>query len=324
MLIHAVYILGYLAAVVFDQTVGGIDNHLSRTVVLLQFEDACLIVLLREAQNILNLRPTKTVDALRIIAHHTDVLMPSGQLPDDGMLGVVRILVLVYKQISKAVAVTLANVGMIAEQKIGVQQQVVKIHHVRLAAAVAVFLINLRHPGHIHRRIGPQTLSRTGIVFRAHQTVLGTRNHGQHRRGFVLFLIQRLVLQNILDKGFAVAGVVNGKRRLETYSLGLGSQNAVEHRMEGAHPQTGSQFGFYQSGNTLAHLTGGLVGKGQRQNGTGMPALLQQIGYLAGQHTRLARSGSGNHQTRTVNIGYSLSLAVVQVIQKITHLDSKD
>ena len=52
----------------------------------------------------------------------------------------------------------------------------------------------------------------------------------------------------------------------------------------------------YQSADAFAHLASCLVGEGQGQDVPGFEAvLLQQIGYLVGQHTRLARASSGYH-----------------------------
>ena len=73
----------------------------------------------------------------------------------------------------------------------------------------------------------------------------------------------------------------------------------------------------YQSADAFAHLASRLVGEGQGQDVPGFEAvLLQQIGYLVGQHARLARTGTGNHQLRPVAIFHRFALTLVQLFQQ--------
>ena len=59
--------------------------------------------------------------------------------------------------------------------------------------------------------------------------------------------------------------------------------------MEGTHLQAYGPILPYQSAYALLHFTRSLVGKGQRKNVPGSHIIMvQQIGYLVGQHTRLS------------------------------------
>ena len=63
------YFFPNLTFILFDQTVGSTDNGLRRTIILLQFKDFRIRINLREIKDIINIRSTERVDALRIIAY---------------------------------------------------------------------------------------------------------------------------------------------------------------------------------------------------------------------------------------------------------------
>jgi len=63
------------------------------------------------------------------------------QLPDDVVLGEIGILVLIHEDILKLIAVSLQYIAVIAEQDIGIHQQVVEM-------VALVYLEEPRAPGH--------------------------------------------------------------------------------------------------------------------------------------------------------------------------------
>ena len=71
----------------------------------------------------------------------------------------------------------------------------------------------------------------------------------------------------------------------------------------------------YQSAYTVFHFSGCLVGKGQRQNIPRLISMLQQIGNLIGQHTRLTRSGTGYHQLGAITIDNGFALSFVECME---------
>ena len=64
-------ILANLSFVLAYQRVSSLNDELRRTVVLLQFKEACtLLILFLEIKDIVNVGTSKTIDALRIVANH--------------------------------------------------------------------------------------------------------------------------------------------------------------------------------------------------------------------------------------------------------------
>ena len=97
--IHREDRLLYLPAVLLDQAIGRLHDGLRRAVVLLQLEDFRFGKGAREVEDIVNLRPAERVDALGIIAHHTDPMMNRSQLLHNGMLRQVGILILIHQDV---------------------------------------------------------------------------------------------------------------------------------------------------------------------------------------------------------------------------------
>ena len=64
------------------------------------------------------------------------------ELKHDGMLGKVGVLVLVHENVLEHLLVFLKDVGAVTKQDVGIEQQVIKIHRTRYAAALPVSLIN--------------------------------------------------------------------------------------------------------------------------------------------------------------------------------------
>ena len=68
----AVHFFGNLNRIVFDQTVGSIDDVLCRTVVALQFKQFCCGVLLLKAQYIVDACASEGIDALCVVSDNAD------------------------------------------------------------------------------------------------------------------------------------------------------------------------------------------------------------------------------------------------------------
>lgn len=87
----------------FDDGVGRVEDGLRRPVILLQQDGGGLRVVALELQNVTDRRPTEGVDGLVCVAHHAQFRSGSGgvavtyELPNEGVLGVIGVLVLVYQ-----------------------------------------------------------------------------------------------------------------------------------------------------------------------------------------------------------------------------------
>ena len=88
-----------LVFVVGDDAVGGIDDVLRRPVVLLEFVEGKIRVVLLEVEDVLDVGAAETVNRLRVVTDHTEVLTQGRELLDDEVLGEVGVLVLVHQDV---------------------------------------------------------------------------------------------------------------------------------------------------------------------------------------------------------------------------------
>ena len=96
--------LEYLLLVIGDHIIGGIDDDLGGTVILLQFRNAVIGIIGPEVQNILDVGPAKCINTLRIISHDADILVVGSKLLNDQVLRIVGVLVLIDEDITEICA----------------------------------------------------------------------------------------------------------------------------------------------------------------------------------------------------------------------------
>ena len=258
------------------------------------------------------------IDALGIIAHHTHLLVLVGELEHDAVLGIVGVLILVHQHIAELRGILQTDVGMVLEQEEGMHQQVVEVHGIALPAALPITAVDVADGGHLRLHVRLLDGCIRGIGIGQYQVVLGIADAALHGARLVGLVVQLHFLDDALYQALGVRSVVDGEVGCEADGLCLHTENAREDGMEGTHPQVAGTLS-HLAGDALLHLAGGLVGKGQRQDAPRLVALLHQIGYLVGKHTRLSRSCTCNDQRRTFIIKHSLTLAAVQLIQIVTH-----
>ena len=100
-----------------------------------------------KAENIIDIRATEGVDALRVITDDTETLLFLRQLKGDHLLHPVGVLVLIDEDIPEMKGVFLSDILVVLEEKIGVDEEVVEIHRVGLAAALTVKAVDPPHLG---------------------------------------------------------------------------------------------------------------------------------------------------------------------------------
>ena len=137
------HVLLDLPAVLLDETISSLDDVLCGAIVLLQFEEPCSVVYLLEGEYVVNICSTETINALRIIAYDTDVMVLTSELPHDAVLRKVGVLILIYQHITETLLPLGKHIGMLLKEEIGVEENVVEVHSITLTTAVSVSLKDL-------------------------------------------------------------------------------------------------------------------------------------------------------------------------------------
>ena len=188
------------------------------------------------------------------------------ELFDDEMLGTVGVLILVDEHIAEILLVELKHIGMVAEEDVGLDQQVVEVHSSCLETAVPVVPVdNVQQWALGTCIVGEQFLVRAIHAWR-NQVVLRIRDLRLHAVGLVDFVVELHLLDDGLDQGAGVGLVVDGKVGAKTQTTRFAPEYAAEERVEGAHPESSGGCRANNLLDTLLHLGGCLLGKGQRDD----------------------------------------------------------
>jgi len=275
-----------------DDAVRGIQDDLGGAVVLLEPHElgAGEIVLKRE--HVPHVGTAPTVDRLIVVAHDAEIPVSLGQLLHKQILSGVRVLELVHEHVLEPVLPIREPLRMFAEQRQGMQQQVIEVHRVGLLERGAERGEDLS--GDLHeRRVGllPQLLG-------GEHPILGTRDHRVDGARRVDLGGQLPRFEQALDQGFRVVCVVDGEVRPEPQQGRFAAQQPSRQRMECADPES-PRVPTQQLGDARAHFAGCLVRECHGEDSLRCHAELRdQMCDSRGQHARLSRAGACQDQQR--------------------------
>ena len=201
---------------------------------------------------------------------------------------------------------------MVAEQDIGVEQDVVEVHRSRCLASCGVQRVYLVKAGALVGGILAEIDGVLGIRSRGEQVVLGVGDACSHARRLVCLVVEVQLLDAFGDGRLGVGGVVYRKLFGVSQQIGVLPQESHENGVEGSHPDALCASLAHQAGDTLFHLSRRLLGEGQRQYPVGFGPIVYYVRQPAGKHPGLAAACPCHYQKRALNALYSHSLRLVQ------------
>ena len=183
------------------------EDVAGRAVVLLQLDDLRAGEVLLEVEDVGDVRAAPLVDALVIVADDADVAVLFGQRPDELVLDMVGVLVLVDHDVAESPLILIEH-GLVALKEADrVEQQVVEVHRVVLLQFVFIALVDAEDhifpvAGAECRPVGP----RGDLLF------LAIADLAEERTDRELLLVDLLFFDDRFDDRLAVHGVVDRKR----------------------------------------------------------------------------------------------------------------
>ena len=142
-------ILLNLTTIMLNQTISCLNNTLCRAVVLLKFEELATLILLLKVEDVINIGTSESVDTLGVITNDTYMTMLRSQLPDDLLLCIVSVLILIHEQELEFIGILLLDIRIIIEQTECIDKQIIKVHSIRLSAIHHIHLVYLSHFWHL-------------------------------------------------------------------------------------------------------------------------------------------------------------------------------
>ena len=301
--------LGLAAGVVGHHRIGRLEDVPGRAVVLLELDHGGGGVVLAEGQDVADVGTTPAVDGLVVVAHHHEVAVARGQQVGDLVLHVVGVLILVHADLAEAFLVALQHLGVLGQQLVGVDQQIVEVHGVGAGQATLQRVVHAGR-GTLLRRAG------VGLhLVGAHQRVLGRADERANAVERCLLGVDVKLRHDGLDQAAGVVVIVDREVGAVPQKLAVLAQDTHAHGVEGADPHATGAAG-QQTTKTLAHLGGRLVGKGDGQHLPRPNALVgDHMRDAVREHARLARASACQHQKRPLGAHHRLVLRRVEPIE---------
>jgi len=256
---------------------------------------------------VIHARAAPAVDGLVVVAHGEEIVALRQQLAQPQVLDAVGVLELVHQHVAEALTVVGGHLRILAEQLQGAQQQVAEVHQAAAVQGGLVAAVQLHDLGVIvaaRRHLG----GGQGVLLEAVDGPL-------HPAGVVGLVVHPGLLDHSLHRALLVLGVQDLEIAGQLEGGGVGAQDAVAQAVEGADPQVGHA-DAQQLLHPFAHLAGGLVGEGHRQDGAGgLAQVAHQVGDAVGEHAGLAAAGSGQDQAGAGGQGHRGVLLLVQAVK---------
>ena len=228
---------------------------------MFQTNDCAVGELLFESQNVFNSRPPETVDTLIIVPHNAEIAAAMGQQGDQLILGVVGVLIFVHQDIAKPVLILFQFFRELAEQFNGQINDIIKVQRVGFPQPPLIGSIEL---GNHHFAVVS-----CGILqhlLRRNHGILGHADFLNYASGRKL-LFRNVTFSNAgFHKPSGVICIVDGKAAVIAQKGDAPAQNPDTGGMEGGGVHLYGFFFTDCSGQSGAHFSGGLVGKGNSKN----------------------------------------------------------
>ena len=283
--------------VVFNHLVGSVEDIGRRAIILLHFDDVSPGKVLFKIKDIAWICAAPAINRLVIVPNHAEVVPLAGEPLHQSKLRGVGILILINHDVLEAVLVACLNFGEFVKEPHHQHDQVIKINRIVTFQAFLVLGINLLR--HLTNDITAHEWSK---LLRWQQTVLGVGNLPENGVGLKT-VISLDVVHQVPDQTLLIRGTINTEIALVAQMFDIFTQDATAERMKGRDLDP-LRLGFpRQTGNTLPHFLGGLIGKSHRQNTLRINTLRpDQVSHPVRDHIGLAGAGTRQQKKRPLRM----------------------
>ena len=279
---HREQVLRLAVEIVRDDGIRRVEDVLGRPVVLLEQDHLRVREIALELGDVADVGPTERIDRLVAVAHDgerrpgdcsTRVELHPGvcgdvvrgnrpdELPDERVLGVVRVLILIDEHMPEPALVERRDIRKRAEKVDGLGDDVVEVERIRPAKSGGVPLEYLNEPGLL--RIVHIDAAGKGVD--VGQLVFELRDATRHPAGGEADRVCAELLDDPFEKGTLVGGVVDGETLLHAHRFSLPAQDARAGGMERRDPHALGRIPDERF-HALPHFGGRLVREGDGED----------------------------------------------------------
>src|SRR5690606_29720966 len=211
---------------------------------------------------------------------------------------------------AEAGAVVLQQGRVVAQQLVGAQQQFGEVDQAGAVAALLVQLVGAAHG------LGPRVVDRLDVLRAAALVLLRVDPPGDLAWREAA-LVQLQLLHHALDQALLVVAVEHLEGFGQLRLVPVQAQQAMGDAVEGTDPHAAAAVAQLQVG-ARAHLAGGLVGEGDREDPVRRHAQdFIEPGDAVGEDAGLAGAGTGQHEVMAGRGRDGLALGAVEAVEKV-------
>ena len=290
-----------------DDVPGGLEDGLGGAVVLLEGDQLGVGEVLLEAEDVADVGVAPRVDRLVGVSDDAEVAVASGELLGDLVLGDVGVLELVDHDVDVAVAVAFGYVGVLAQERVSLEDEVVEVEGGRLGEEVVVLFVDA--VDYLLEVIGLLEAVALGVD----ELALCAGDGGEDVAGGVLLGVDVELVHGAFDERCLVGLVVDGVVLVESEEFTVPAEYPGAERMEGADGYLIAA-GAHEGLGALPHLAGGLVGESEGGDAVGLDAApVDEVGDAVGDDAGLAAAGACDDEHGAADGFDGLALSGVEV-----------
>jgi len=272
--------------------------------------------MLRKIKDVRHHSTAEGVDGLGVVAHGHDVAVFSRKQPHKPRLHQVGVLIFVHHDVGIAAAQHVADVRVLQQQTLQLEEQVVVVHEPLGALGLGVF-----HGQALYVRLIAQQVIGLAVQNGLDGDLLVARFADDIGQGGALGVAAVALAQ--VQVGLELAHQVLGVRAVHEREalriarfLRVAAQHGIGEGVEGAAAGPGERPAQHQP-RAVQHFLAGAAGEGQKQDVLWRDVALHQMRQAVDDGARFAAARAGNDQHRPAHVQGGLALGRVQLLLEI-------
>ena len=314
--------VGFRIAVLRDSTaimlyhaVRRIHYGLGGAIISLEPYHLTFRIILLEVKYVLHPRATECVDGLGVVSHHAYIMVLEREFSYYVILGEVSVLILVHHYVREPVTQGKQSLSVISQQNVHIKQDVIEIHNSAVSHLVLIEPVQVADSRLARLTVRVQQLGARGVALKSNEIVLRTRDPAQHVLRLVELVVEAQCLYARLDGRDGIGRVVNSEILRIAQKFGIFPEKAHENCVKSSHSHPFRGDVTDHQCDSLLHLRGGLLRKGQGQYPRGIHPGSHHICHSACQNPRFSGSCSGDDENGAFHRLDRLFLFVVKSFQ---------
>ena len=292
--------------VVGDDAVGGAQDADGRAVILRQLDDFQARVILVQLVQVFHVGTAPAINRLVVIAHCGKRARHAGEQFHNLVLAGVGVLVFVHQQVTQLLAPLFQHLGVAGKQLGRQPDQIIEIHRLIRLERVLIAQVNLG-VGSVEVGFGAVQCGDG-----RHQRVFPRRDAPLRAADFLLVGGFQYLVYNL----HRIGRIEDGKLRLVAQPPGFLAHDLHPKGVKRTHRQPLGRFALQQFGDARLHFARGLVGKGDGGDVLRrVTAFFNQIHDFLGDDAGLARTRTGQHQQRAIQVFDRFALGGIEMGQ---------